>query len=69
MDTDPATQIDGIHPPALYPVHIPWMKHRFVFLGFPASLACSLVLTLLIGGIQVIINQVCKSVFRIPVDP
>jgi hypothetical protein len=30
-----------------------------LFLGFPASLACSLVLTLLIGGIQVLIEQDC----------
>jgi hypothetical protein len=133
MDTGSSKSNEhGIHPPALHPVHIPWMKHRFVifrrreiikvkgqfyvlrlpkywpptpsrpgecafvaggghtrrmerggggvsifwktqedtalystyiesslFLGFPASLACSLVLTLLIGGIQVLIKLVC----------
>ena len=32
-------------------------------LGFPASLACSLVLTLLIGGIQV--TNVCITVHRL----
>jgi hypothetical protein len=40
---------------ALYSTYI----ESSLFLGFPASLACSLVLTLLIGGIQVLIEQVC----------
>jgi len=40
---------------ALYSTYI----ESSLFLGFPASLACSLVLTLLIGGIQVLIKKVC----------